>query len=129
MTSPRTKRRRAGALEAEILDLLWAAGRPMTPAEVQGELADELAYTTVMTALSRLHDKRVVERQRAGRAYAYRPILDQPGIAAAQMRRLLDAGHDREAVLARFVGSLSEEDGRALAELLRASDPEPPNGG
>jgi predicted transcriptional regulator len=112
-------RRPSGRLEAEVLAALWAAGRPLTPGEVQRDLDGELAYTTVMTALTRLHEKGAVTRRRNGRAYAYSPVLDQAGIAAARMRELLDGRSDREAVLAQFVGSLSEEDERLLAELIR----------
>lgn len=100
---------------------LWAADRPLTPKAVQAELGGELAYTTVMTALTRLHDKGVVSREKDGRAYAYTPVLDSPGIAAARMREVLEAGGDREAVLARFLGTLSDEDERTLAELLRSA--------
>jgi predicted transcriptional regulator len=114
-------RRPSGALEAEVLAALWAANEPLTPAGVQRELDGALAYTTVMTALTRLHDKGVVTRCRAGRAYAYAPRLDQAGIAAARMRELLDAGADRRAVLAQFVGALDPRDERLLEELLRAS--------
>ena len=116
------KRRPSGALEAEIVAALWAAGEPLTPKAVQGELGGKLAYTTVMTALSRLYDKGVVSREKRGRAYAYTAVLDSPGIAAARMRELMDAGGDREAVLARFLGTLSDDDERTLAELLRAAE-------
>lgn len=117
----RSRRRPSGALEAEVLASLWASDRPLTPAEVQADLGRDLAYTTVMTTLSRLLEKGTVSRERAGRAYAYTAVLDQPGIAAARMRDLLESGADREAVLARFVGSLSDEEERALSELLRES--------
>lgn len=113
----RTKRP-AGALEAEVLAALWAADRPLTPADVNEEVGGDLAYTTVMTALTRLHEKGAVKRRKAGRAFAYTPLLDEPGIAAARMRELLESGDDREAVLARFIGSLSEQEEELLAELL-----------
>jgi hypothetical protein len=35
------------------------------------------------------------------------------------MREVLDSGHDREAVLARFVGSLTSDDEKLVAKLLR----------
>jgi len=112
-------RRPAGKLESEVLAALWAADGPMTPRDMQRELGGELAYTTVMTTLTRLYEKGAVTRRRAGPAYAYAPVLDRAETAAARMRELLDAGEDREAVLARFVGSLSDADERVLAELLR----------
>jgi predicted transcriptional regulator len=114
-------RRPSGGLEGEVLAALWAAAGPLTPRAVQADLAGGLAYTTVMTTLSRLHEKGAVSRERVGRAYAYTPVLDQAGIAAARMRELLDAGGDRAAVLARFVGSLSGEDEVVLAEVLEAT--------
>ena len=117
-------RRPSGALETEVLAALWAADAPLTPREVQSELGEGLAYTTVMTALARLHEKGVVTREKRGRAYAYTPLLDTPGIAAARMRALLDAGGDREAVLARFLGTLSDADERTLAELLNEPRPD-----
>jgi predicted transcriptional regulator len=119
-----TNRRPAGALQGEVLAALWAAARPLTPAEVQEQVGGDLAYTTVMTALARLHEKEAVRREKVGRAYAYTPILDEPGIAAARMRDLLEAGEDRDAVLARFVGSLSEEEEDLLVELLGEARPE-----
>ena len=121
-------RRPAGALEADVLAALWAAGRPLVPAEVQEEVGRDLAYTTVMTALTRLHEKGAVEREKVGRAFAYTPVLDEAGTAAAQMRELLGSGADREAVLARFVDSLSADEEKILAELLleaQAEGPEP----
>jgi predicted transcriptional regulator len=120
MSRRANSRRAHGALEAEIVAVLWAAAEPLTPRAVQEELGGELAYTTVMTALTRLHQKGVVEREKRGRAYAYSPLLDTPGIAAARMRELLDSGGDRDTVLARFLGSLSDSDEATLIELLRS---------
>jgi predicted transcriptional regulator len=111
-------RRPAGALEAEVLAALWVADGPLTPAEVRDALGSELAYTTVMTTLARLHEKGAVSRERSGRAFAYSPVQDQAGVAAARMADLLGTTPDREAVLARFVGELSADDERLLAELL-----------
>ena len=98
----------------------------MTPAEVQSDLGGQLAYTTVMTTLSRLHDKRALTRAQRGRAYTYALAGGTEGaranIAAHQMRKLLDDGADREGVLTRFVADLDPADGRLLAELLSRSD-------
>lgn len=101
-----------------MLAALWAAQSPLTPAQVQSELGDALAYTTVVTILSRLHDKGVLTRERQGRAYAYLPVQDEAGLVARRMRKLLDAEPDRRTVLARFVTDLSTEDERLLRTLL-----------
>jgi predicted transcriptional regulator len=114
--------RRRGALEQEVLGCLAAAGRPLTVAEVLSDLGDGLAYTTVMTALSRLHLKGVLRREAAGRAFAYSapadPAVIGASVTARRMSRLLDSGQDRADVLARFVADLSLEDERLLTELL-----------
>jgi predicted transcriptional regulator len=120
-------RRRRGVLEHEVVAVLLADGGAMTPAQVRRALGADLAYTTVMTVLARLSTKGVVTRERAGRAFAYRAVVEEDEIAARQIRRLLDSKGDRAAVLSRFVGTLSAEDERLLADLLRRTDE--PGGG
>src|SRR5579859_314424 len=100
-------RRAAGELETAVLAVLQAAGSPLSPGEVRLRLGADLAYTTVVTILSRLHGKGVLDRHKAGRAFRYAPVSDQPGLAARRMARVLDEENDRAAVLARFVSSLS----------------------
>jgi predicted transcriptional regulator len=116
-------RRPSGGLEHEVLAVLAAARTAMTPAEVQAALDDDLAYTTVMTALTRLHEKGAVTRNRAGRGYAYTWAADTSTLTARRMRRLLDHGDNRESVLASFVAELAPEDGRLLAQLLDQEQP------
>jgi predicted transcriptional regulator len=99
-------RRAAGKLEAAVLAVLQAAGSPLSPGEVGDRLGGGLAYSTVVTILSRLHGKGVLDRRKAGRAFLYRPAADEPGLAARRMARVLDAEPDRQAVLARFVSGL-----------------------
>lgn len=63
-----------GELEQKIMDVIWSAKKPLKPAEVQKQLADELAYTTVMTVMKRLSDKRILKRKRAGKVFFYEPV-------------------------------------------------------
>jgi predicted transcriptional regulator len=120
MTEPAEagNRRGAGELANEVLGILHAARRPLSPAEVRERLGGNLAYTTVVTILSRLHGKGVLARERAGRAYRYTPVTDESGLAARRMASVLAAEADREAVLARFVSGLSDEDEQALRRML-----------
>ena len=89
-------RRPAGALEAEILALLRAAGAPLSPGQVRERLAaaddlsySALSYSTVVTILSRLHAKGLLSRQRDGRAFAY-TVVDEASLAASRMSQALD---------------------------------------
>src|SRR5215831_11706662 len=114
-------RRAAGELEAAVLAELQAAGSPLSPAEVRDRLGGGLAYTTVVTILSRLHGKGVLDRRKAGRAFVYTPVADEPGLAARRMAQMLDAEPDREQVLARFVSGLSGKDEDLLRRMLGES--------
>ncbi|HEX3713121.1 MAG TPA: BlaI/MecI/CopY family transcriptional regulator [Trebonia sp.] len=111
-------RRPAGQLEAAVLRELQQAGGPLSPAEVRERVGGGLAYTTVVTILSRLHGKGLLSRHKAGRVYRYAPVADQPGLAARRMTRVLDEEADRETVLARFVSSLSDRDEELLRKML-----------
>ncbi|OXM61144.1 BlaI/MecI/CopY family transcriptional regulator [Amycolatopsis vastitatis] len=115
-------RRAPGELEAQVLAVLWKADGPLSPAEVRERLGAGLAYTTVVTILSRLHEKGVAEREKLGRSFRYRPVDDEPGLAARRMTKVLDGEPDRDSVLARFVSNLSESDEHLLRELLRQSE-------
>lgn len=122
--SERPFRRRPGELSSLVLEVLRQEGGPLTPIEVRQRLTGAgvapLAYTTVLTILSRLLGQDLVERFRTGRSYSYRALVDTT-LAARRMRRVLDDQDDpegREAVLASFVHALSAEDERRLRELL-----------
>lgn len=109
-----------GALEADVLAYLWKVDVPATPGEVLDGLGLDLAYTTVMTILSRLWTKGLVERQRRGRAYAYRPRFDEADYVVRSMQQVLGQASDRTEVLSRFVGTLSRKEARALRGLLES---------
>lgn len=120
-------RRAAGELAAAVLAVLQAAGSALSPGEVRERMGGRLAYTTVVTTLSRLHAKGILERHKSGRAYLYAPVADEPGLAARRMARVLDAEADREAVLTRFVSGLPPSDEELLRRML-GEQPDPPAG-
>ncbi|MFJ5532780.1 BlaI/MecI/CopY family transcriptional regulator [Streptomyces sp. NPDC093261] len=111
-------RRARGELESSVLATLWAAEGPLTARQVRERLPGDLAYTTVLTILSRLYDKGMLVRRRKGRGYTYEPARDEASHTAERMRTLLERGSDREAVLTRFVSELSEQDEQLLQRLL-----------
>lgn len=117
----RAERRSPGQLESEVLAALWAADRALTPAEIQAELGDDLAYNTVHTILRRLHDKGLVVRDADGRRGAYRPAKDAAEMTAEAMHEVLGRGPDPIAVLQRFVTGLSPAEEAALRDILGGS--------
>ncbi|RNG37281.1 BlaI/MecI/CopY family transcriptional regulator [Streptomyces botrytidirepellens] len=114
----RGRRRGQGELEAQVLAALREAPEPASTAWVQEKLGGALAYTTVITILTRLLAKGAVTREKVGRSFMWTAAADEAGLAALRMRRVLDKESDREAVLASFVTGLSQQDEQMLRELL-----------
>ncbi|MHB8296895.1 MAG: BlaI/MecI/CopY family transcriptional regulator [Acidimicrobiales bacterium] len=109
-----------GELEAAVMDRLWAAERPLPVREVLAELRGDrlLAYTTVMTVMDNLHRKGWLSRERAGRAYLYRPVASREEYAAGLMSQAFNQGHDPAVTLAHFVEAMSPEEAAALRRAL-----------
>ncbi len=124
MQQPRVRRRGQGELESQVLALLHRAPAPATAGWVQQHLEGGLAYTTVVTILTRLHAKGTVRRERAGRSYVWLPAADEAGLAALRMRSVLESGANRDAVLASFVSTLSPHDEQVLRDLLHSAGPQ-----
>ena len=107
---------RLGGLEAELMELLWAAGEPLGVRELAGLLpGPSRASTTLVTVLTHLMGKGLVERAGDGRRYTYRPAGDPDQLTARAIERLLAAAADRRAVLAHLVNGA--QDPGLLAEL------------
>ena len=112
------ERRAIGALEDEIMSYLWVVDSPSTPAEVHASVAPELAYTTIMTVLTRLWQKGLLDRERTGRAFAYRPTRSEADHRAEEMQATLADAANRDAVLSSFVDALDTNDLSVLKKLL-----------
>jgi predicted transcriptional regulator len=80
-----------GPLETDIMRLIWQ-DRRSTVKKVHRKLSQqrEIAYTTVMTTMSRLADKGVLDRQRDGLAYVYSPTVTEQEFVAMVVRQVLD---------------------------------------
>ena len=116
-----------GPLESEVMAAIWSAGGPVAVrkiVDVLNELrAEPLAYTTVMTVMSRLTEKEVLSRRKAGRSYLYEANApDAAGIAVKDVLRaygdvavahFVDEARTDPALLSRLrhLLSLSESDG------------------
>lgn len=115
-------RRPDGALERDVMTVLWGAESALTPADVRARLDVDLAYTTVMTILARLHDKGRVHRELRGRAYAYTPTVSESELAVEQMMAAWSTSSDRAGALSGFVGGLNTRDLTALRRLVHGDD-------
>lgn len=107
-----------GALEHEIMTVLWASDEPLPPGAIKERLRIELAYTSVATVLGRLQIKGLVRRIESGRAFAYEASIDESQLAVRRIGEVLSAASDKGQVLAGFVGSLSKKDIKSLRAVL-----------
>lgn len=107
-----------GGLEAAVLECLWDGEVPLTPRDVLDRMDGDLAYTTIMTILTRLWRKGLVERSRSGKAYAYSPLVSEADLVASRMRDALVSSADRSATLSRFAESLTTGEVTALRAAL-----------
>jgi len=105
-----------------VLEQLWASAEGATPGEVRDAVAQDVGYTTVTTILTRLVQKGLVERERAGRAFRYRALSTEAEMAARRMQEALKPASDRSLVLSRFVDGLSDGDEQALRQILDELD-------
>jgi BlaI family penicillinase repressor len=62
--------------ELDLMAVLWERG-PSTVADVRAGLADDLAYTTVLTILRTLEEKGYVGHVAEGRAYRYHALVER----------------------------------------------------
>lgn len=107
------------------MDVVWRRGSASVK-EVTGDLNEqgELAYTTVMTIMSRLLAKGLLERQPSGRAYVYSPRLDRAAYDTARARKqakdlIEQFGDLAVAQIAKELQDVDPARARRLGELLR----------
>jgi predicted transcriptional regulator len=109
--------RQLGALEAEVMSIIWDRGDWVAVNDLRPALRGRTrAYTTIMTIVTRLCEKGLLERRRQGRGFVYRPALTKEQLAAQTLREVLAGSDDPQAVLAHFVKDL-QADPELLARL------------
>lgn len=116
---------RVGELEAAVMQHLWRAGGALTVRQMQEGLQHpreperELAYTTVLTVMERLHRKGLLVREPQGKAYLYSAAASQADYTARLMADALGGTADRSAALVNFAGQLGHDEREALRNALQ----------
>lgn len=107
--------------ELRVMGVLWRLGAA-TVAQVRDALGEELAYTSVLSALQTLEEKGYVRHQTKGRAYRYSPAVKAEragGSALARIREAIFQG-SAERMFAQFVADreLSRDELERMRRLL-----------
>lgn len=80
-----------GPLETDIMQVIWQDERS-TVKKVHRKLSQQrdIAYTTVMTTMTRLAEKGVLNRHREGLAYVYTPAISEDDFVTMVVQQVLD---------------------------------------
>ncbi|MBE0446527.1 MAG: BlaI/MecI/CopY family transcriptional regulator [Actinobacteria bacterium] len=80
-----------GELEADIMSVVWRLGSASVKDVFEELYPDKrLAYTTIMTVMSRLANKNVLKQDRTGTAYVYTPNVSQEEMANSMINQVID---------------------------------------
>jgi BlaI family transcriptional regulator, penicillinase repressor len=122
-----------GPLEAEVLRLVWEMGDVQVD-DVHRVLQSsrEIAYTTVMTVMSRMAARGVLERRKAGRAYVYQAAVPREQMAGTTLREMVQRfwGGQVKPAVSYLLGQekLSRQEIDELKDLLEKLSAEGPAG-
>jgi predicted transcriptional regulator len=103
-----------GKLEAEIMQILWQQpGQAVSEVEALLRRKREIARTTVLTTLDRMHNKGYLTREKQGKAFVYSPRYSRVDFEREMAQEVLGAllGGLGEPLLSTFVELVGEDDG------------------
>ena len=76
--------------ELAVMSVLWRLGSANV-SEVRDALEEDLAYTSVLSALQTLEEKGFVRHETEGRAYRYFPTVEAERAGGSALARVRDA--------------------------------------
>ena len=103
-------------LELEVMKVVWRLGKAPVN-DVRDALKQPLAYTSVATTLSHLERKGFLTHDVDGRAYVYRPLIQENEVSQSMLGDLLERLFDGS--VERLVNTLLETREIAPEELER----------
>ena len=77
-----------GNLEQKIMEALWSSDVPLKPSEVLARVDGGQAYTTIMTVLKRMTDKKIVRREMKNRVFFYQAAQNKSEFAQTALNDL-----------------------------------------
>ncbi len=120
--------------ELEVLKALWDQG-PVTVRQVMNHLHQrnrKIAYTTVLTFLTRLEQRGLVRSDKSGIAYKYRATVTREKVMKSRLKSFLKDVYDGAAapLVLQLVKEerLSRKDIEELQNLIDALDTKPGRG-
>ena len=115
--------------ELRLMKILWKRGESavndLVAAMPKGE---SLAYNSVLTTIRILEQKGYVEHRQEGRAFVYRPCVEEHEASQSEIRHVLHRffGNSRERLVLSLLGdeSISPEELQRLKDAIRDTEPD-----
>jgi predicted transcriptional regulator len=113
-----------GELETAVMELLWReSGQTVNQVEERLQQRRQIAHTTVLTTLDRMHRKGYLTREKKGKAFVYAPRYTREEFERGLAQEVLGAllGGLGEPVLSTFVELVGEDEAKLerLEELIK----------
>lgn len=112
-----------GELETEVMAIVWRQKGNISVKDVTEilEKRRQIAYTTVMTIMSRLADKGVLTRHLSGTSYLYKPRVTKQQFVAKAVHGIFSSAVSTlgEEVLAHFIKEINKTSPRKRKELIK----------
>ncbi len=117
-----------GDLEKEIMEIVWKTNAPISVKTVTEIIQQKrkIAYTTVMTIMGRLIDKKLLKRSPEGRAYLYQSSYSKEKFLTKVSQQIIknfvaNFGEVAVAHFAEEIEKIPEAKRRQLTEMLKNS--------
>ncbi len=111
--------KRISDAELDLMEALWAAGEPLTSADVAERLeARGWSLATIKTMLSRLVTKGAISHRLDGRRFLYSPAIEREAYVGSESKKFVERLFGGR--LSPLVARLAEEDAldaRDIAEI------------
>lgn len=110
-----------GSLESEIMEVVWRKGEEVCVRDVLDEIATrrEIAYTTVMTIMGRLAEKKLLDKRKQGQAFYFRPAMTREEFTGRVVGGVLDdlLADFGETAVAHFIDRVRHRDRDTIEKL------------
>jgi predicted transcriptional regulator len=115
--------------ELRLMKILWRRGESAVTELVEGLPAGEqLAYNSVLTTIRILEQKGYVKHRQEGRAFVYRPCIQENEAGRTEVRNVLNRffGNSREKLVLSLLGDegISNEELARLRDAIRTASPD-----
>lgn len=101
-----------GELESEIMEVIWSKEKAsVREVLLELEKIKDIAYTTVMTVMVRLHEKGFIKRSKEGQAFIYSPAVSKEELKKQTIRNIFKSllADSSSVAMVQFVDEIAKD--------------------